>query len=231
MSHAGFKTERRPHRLPPGLPSSVEPSGKEALMIGQRTSVGLGSHARAVVACGLDGQTGELFERRPTRTTTTSRRGADQTNGLARPSAGRLRLPQPATTASYRRGGRWTARRRGGCCCARGDCAGSSGAAAGGTPEITARPTHDRAGSNVHCMSWVVMASAPGSGAGRRRRTTGCLPGVLCVRARSSARSHARGGTVLLHRTAPGQAGVRAVDPRFGAAANQAPGPGAPIQA
>ena len=26
-------------------------------MIGQRTSVGLGSHARAVVACGLDGQT------------------------------------------------------------------------------------------------------------------------------------------------------------------------------
>src|SRR3954467_6631394 len=29
-----------------------------------RTSVGLDVHARSVVACGLDGQTGELFERR-----------------------------------------------------------------------------------------------------------------------------------------------------------------------
>lgn len=35
-------------------------------MIGQRTSVGLDVHARSVVACGLDGQTGELFERRLT---------------------------------------------------------------------------------------------------------------------------------------------------------------------
>jgi transposase len=32
----------------------------------QRTSVGLDVHARSVVACGLDGQTGELFERRLT---------------------------------------------------------------------------------------------------------------------------------------------------------------------
>jgi hypothetical protein len=31
-----------------------------------RTSVGLDVHARSVVACGLDGQTGELFERRLT---------------------------------------------------------------------------------------------------------------------------------------------------------------------
>ncbi|MGH3940577.1 MAG: IS110 family transposase [Pseudonocardiaceae bacterium] len=30
----------------------------------QRTSVGLDVHARSVVGCGLDGQTGELFERR-----------------------------------------------------------------------------------------------------------------------------------------------------------------------
>ena len=35
-------------------------------MIGNRTSVGLDVHARSVVACGLDGQTGELFERRLT---------------------------------------------------------------------------------------------------------------------------------------------------------------------
>jgi transposase len=35
-------------------------------MIGQRTSVGLDVHARSVVACGLDGQTGQLFERRLT---------------------------------------------------------------------------------------------------------------------------------------------------------------------
>jgi len=33
---------------------------------GQRTSVGLDVHARSVVACGLDGETGELFERRLT---------------------------------------------------------------------------------------------------------------------------------------------------------------------
>jgi transposase len=32
----------------------------------QRTSVGLDVHARSVVACGLDRQTGELFERRLT---------------------------------------------------------------------------------------------------------------------------------------------------------------------
>ena len=30
----------------------------------QRTSVGLDVHARSVVACGLDGDTGEVFERR-----------------------------------------------------------------------------------------------------------------------------------------------------------------------
>lgn len=33
-------------------------------MLANRTSVGLDVHARSVVACGLDGQTGELFERR-----------------------------------------------------------------------------------------------------------------------------------------------------------------------
>ncbi|CAG7640705.1 hypothetical protein E143388_08218 [Rhodococcus opacus] len=32
----------------------------------QRTSIGLDVHARSVVACGLDGRTGELFERRLT---------------------------------------------------------------------------------------------------------------------------------------------------------------------
>ena len=32
----------------------------------QRTSIGLDVHARSVVACGLDGDTGELFERRLT---------------------------------------------------------------------------------------------------------------------------------------------------------------------
>ena len=32
----------------------------------QRTSVGLDVHARSVVACGLDGETGEVFERRLT---------------------------------------------------------------------------------------------------------------------------------------------------------------------
>lgn len=33
-------------------------------MKNHRTSVGLDVHARSVVACGLDGETGELFERR-----------------------------------------------------------------------------------------------------------------------------------------------------------------------
>jgi transposase len=32
----------------------------------QRTSVGLDVHARSVVACGLDRETGEVFERRLT---------------------------------------------------------------------------------------------------------------------------------------------------------------------
>jgi transposase len=35
-------------------------------MISQRTSVGLDVHARSVVACGMDGQTGQVFERRLT---------------------------------------------------------------------------------------------------------------------------------------------------------------------
>jgi transposase len=35
-------------------------------VVGNRTSVGLDVHARSVVACGLDGETGELFERRLT---------------------------------------------------------------------------------------------------------------------------------------------------------------------
>ena len=30
----------------------------------QRTSIGLDVHARSVVACGLDGDTGEVFKRR-----------------------------------------------------------------------------------------------------------------------------------------------------------------------
>ena len=38
----------------------------EAPVLSQRTSVGLDVHARSVVACGLDGETGELFERRLT---------------------------------------------------------------------------------------------------------------------------------------------------------------------
>jgi transposase len=38
----------------------------EAPVVGNRTSVGLDVHARSVVACGLDGRTGELFERRLT---------------------------------------------------------------------------------------------------------------------------------------------------------------------
>jgi transposase len=35
-------------------------------VVGNRTSVGLDVHARSVAACGLDGQTGQLFERRLT---------------------------------------------------------------------------------------------------------------------------------------------------------------------
>ncbi|NHU48794.1 IS110 family transposase [Rhodococcus sp. A14] len=38
----------------------------EAPAMNQRTSIGLDVHARSVVACGLDGRTGELFERRLT---------------------------------------------------------------------------------------------------------------------------------------------------------------------
>ena len=38
----------------------------EAPVSGNRTSVGLDVHARSVVACGLDGRTGEMFERRLT---------------------------------------------------------------------------------------------------------------------------------------------------------------------
>jgi transposase len=44
----------------------VEPQMWEAPVKVQRTSVGLDVHARSVVACGLDGETGELFERRLT---------------------------------------------------------------------------------------------------------------------------------------------------------------------
>jgi hypothetical protein len=36
----------------------------EAPVLANRTSVGLDVHARSVVACGLDGQTGRVFERR-----------------------------------------------------------------------------------------------------------------------------------------------------------------------
>jgi transposase len=44
--------------------SRVEPQMWEAPVQRNRTSVGLDVHARSVLACGLDGQTGELFERR-----------------------------------------------------------------------------------------------------------------------------------------------------------------------
>src|SRR3954469_25054821 len=44
----------------------VEPQMWEAPVEPNRTSVGLDVHARSVVACGLDGQAGELFERRLT---------------------------------------------------------------------------------------------------------------------------------------------------------------------
>src|SRR5690606_20722038 len=53
--------------LPTGIRSwPVEPQMWEAPAMYQRTSVGLDVHARSVVACGLDGQTGELYERRLT---------------------------------------------------------------------------------------------------------------------------------------------------------------------
>jgi hypothetical protein len=38
----------------------------EAPVVGNRTSVGLDVHARSLVACGLDGQTGRVSERRLT---------------------------------------------------------------------------------------------------------------------------------------------------------------------
>ena len=38
----------------------------EAPVVRNRRSVGLDVHARSMVACGWDGQTGELFERRLT---------------------------------------------------------------------------------------------------------------------------------------------------------------------
>src|ERR1044072_127568 len=50
----------------------------------QRTSVGLDVHARSVVACGLDGQTGELFER---RLTPDHREIADRVRSLPAPVA------------------------------------------------------------------------------------------------------------------------------------------------
>ena len=43
---------------------AVEPQMWEAPVSGNGTSVGLDVHARSVVACGLDGRSGELFERR-----------------------------------------------------------------------------------------------------------------------------------------------------------------------
>ena len=44
----------------------VEPQMWEAPVSAHATSVGLDVHARSVVGCGLDGRTGELFERRLT---------------------------------------------------------------------------------------------------------------------------------------------------------------------
>jgi hypothetical protein len=44
----------------------VEPQMWEAPVSVNATSVGLDVHARSVVACGLDGRTGQLFERRMT---------------------------------------------------------------------------------------------------------------------------------------------------------------------
>ena len=45
---------------------SVEPQMWEAPVLGQRTSVGLDVHVRSVAACGIDGHTGEVWERRLT---------------------------------------------------------------------------------------------------------------------------------------------------------------------
>jgi hypothetical protein len=51
--------------LPSGIGSwPVEPQMWEAPVSYQRTSVGLDVHARSVVACGLDRDTGEVVERR-----------------------------------------------------------------------------------------------------------------------------------------------------------------------
>src|SRR3954452_13541422 len=46
------------------MPWPVEPQMWEAPVLRNRTSVGLDVHARSIVGCGLDGQTGQLFERR-----------------------------------------------------------------------------------------------------------------------------------------------------------------------
>jgi transposase len=47
-----------------GWALAVEPQAWEAPVIGQRTSVGLDVHARSVVGCGLDSQTGEVLRAR-----------------------------------------------------------------------------------------------------------------------------------------------------------------------
>jgi transposase len=49
-----------------GWALAVEPQAWEAPVIGQRTSVGLDVHARSVVGCGLDVQTGEVLRTRLT---------------------------------------------------------------------------------------------------------------------------------------------------------------------
>src|SRR3954466_1676165 len=49
-----------------GRALAVEPQTWEAPVIGQRTSVGLDVHARSVVGCGLDEQTGEVLRSRLT---------------------------------------------------------------------------------------------------------------------------------------------------------------------
>jgi transposase len=51
-----------------GWALAVEPQAWEAPVIGQRTSVGLDVHARSVVGCGLDAQTGEVLRARLTPT-------------------------------------------------------------------------------------------------------------------------------------------------------------------
>src|SRR5437588_2177956 len=60
----------------------------EAPVVGNRMSVGLDVHARSVVACGLDGQTGELFER---RLTPGPGRGGCVDRGVAGSGGGHLR--------------------------------------------------------------------------------------------------------------------------------------------